>query len=86
MTTHFALTGGPGTGKTTLAAEFARQGFAVAAESGRTVVRGYPEFATAERTPDQQRRFAALVLERDRHTRLGGAAGRAGDLRPQGCG
>ncbi len=64
----FAFTGGPGTGKTTLLAEFARGGFATAPESGRAVVCDHPEFATPHRTADQQRRFAALVLERDRRT------------------
>ena len=65
---QFALTGGPGTGKTTLLAELARRGFAIAPESGRAVVRDHPEFATPDRTADQRRRFAALVLERDRRT------------------
>ena len=64
----FALTGGPGAGKTTLVAELGRRGFAVARESGRAVVLDHPEFAIADRSPDQRRRFAALVLERDRRT------------------
>ena len=63
-----ALTGGPGTGKTTLAEELGRRGFAVAHESGRAVVVDHPEFARPDRSPDQDRRFAALVLERDRST------------------
>ena len=59
--------------------EFARRGFAIASESGRAVVRDHPELATATRTPDQQRRFAKLVWERDRRT-LAWANGQPGPV------